>query len=210
MCVYARSAVRAMRCTASDTQYPKELSQGRSRCPSRIVRLQHPPPSDKPTAVGGLAQFACSDSHLLNRSLSQPGRVWVGGTLSDRVTTAARRRCAFDACSLEPPKLWIHIQDVTHKSVAVAVIRSLATLMLDGAVISPQPVQVVPDGPLVDEIRYFKAGDRTGALAIIRALKKVLPRLWLRDLSAGYDQVGWVEHGHYELWLAPGGQVKDH
>jgi len=89
-------------------------------------------------------------------------------------------------------------------------IRSLATLMLDGAVISPQPVQVVPDGPLVDEIRYFKAGDRTGALAIIRALKKVLPRLWLRDLSAEYGHAAWVEHGHYELWVSPGDRVRDH
>ena len=130
--------------------------------------------------------------------------------LSDSIIMASGRGSAFAACSLEPPRLWIHIQDVTHKSLAVAVVRCLATLMLDGAAISPQPVQVASDGPLVDEIRYFKAGDRTGALAIIQALKRVLPRLWLRDLSAVSDQAARVKQGHYELWLAPGGQVKDH
>jgi hypothetical protein len=82
--------------------------------------------------------------------------------------------------------------------------------MVDGAAVAPQRVQLVQDGPAVDEIRYFKVADRAGALAIVQALKKVLPRVWLRDLSAEYDQVVWIKHGHYELWLAPGDRPKDH
>jgi hypothetical protein len=194
MCVHAQSAARVARCTASKNQCHKGFWQERSRCDPRRVRSRLPPPPIELRAVDAVAQLAPS----------------LRGTLSDSIRTAEWGGCAFATCSLEPPKLWIHIQDVTHKSRAVAVIRSLATLMLDGAAISPQSVRVVPDGPLVDEIRCFKAGDRPGALAIIRALKRVLPRLWLRDLSAEYDQVAWIGHGHYELWLAPGDEVKDH
>jgi len=184
MCAHTRSAARAARCTASRNPCHEALRQ---------KRLQPPLAPEKHRSADAVAQVAAPGPRML----------------SDSITMGTRGGCAFAACSLEPPKLWIHIQDVTHKALAVAVIRSLATLMLDGAVISPQPVRVVPDGPLVDEIRYFKAGDRTGALAIIRALKGVLPRLWLRDLSAE-NHDAWVEHGHYELWVAPGDQMKDH
>ena len=123
---------------------------------------------------------------------------------------AIRDGCAFTACDFEAPRVWIHIQDVRHRSLAVSLIRCLATLMIDGAEVSPQIVPVIQDGPLVDEIRYFKPSDRLGALAIIHALKPVLPRQWLRDLSAEYDQSVSVKHGHYDLWLAPGDRVKDH
>jgi hypothetical protein len=118
--------------------------------------------------------------------------------------------CTFGACDLEAPTVWIHIQDVRQKSLADAVNRRLAALMVDGAAVSPQPVQVAQDGPLVDEIRFFKSGNRTGALAIVRALKQVVPRLWLRDLSPEYERVAWIKHGYYELWLAPGDRPKDH
>jgi hypothetical protein len=185
MCAHARSVARAARCTALKNPCHEKLRQER-------LRLLLAP-----------GKHRAADSVLQTASSARP-------MLFDSINAASRGGCAFAACSLEPPKLWIHIQDVTHKALAVAVIRSLATLMLDGAVLSPQPVQVVPDGPLVDEVRYFKAGDRTGALAIIRALKGVLPRLWLRDLSAEYDHAARVGHGHYELWVAPGEQMKDH
>ncbi|HEY6925192.1 MAG TPA: hypothetical protein VI653_17075 [Steroidobacteraceae bacterium] len=62
----------------------------------------------------------------------------------------------------------------------------------------------------MDEIRYFKVADRAGALVIAKALKSVLPRLWLRDLSREYDHVANVKHGHYELWLSSNNREKDH
>jgi len=130
--------------------------------------------------------------------------------MSDNIATVTQDGRAFAHCCLEPPKVWIYIQDTRNRSLTDAVSRCLAALMVDGAAVSLQPVQLAQQGPLVDEIRYFKKGDRTGALAIVGALKRVLPRLGLRDLSREYDEVVWVEHGHYELWLAPGERPKDH
>jgi hypothetical protein len=104
----------------------------------------------------------------------------------------------------------IHIQTVNQKGLADVVNRSLAELMVDGAAVLPQPVQLEDEGPATDQIRYFKAGDRVGALTIIKALQQILPRLWLKDMSAAYEQVAWIKPGCYELWLAPEGRPKDH
>ncbi len=106
--------------------------------------------------------------------------------------------------------MWIHIQDARQRSFADAVNRRLAGLMVDGAAVLPQPVQVVQEGPVVDEIRFFKAGDRAGAEAIVQGLRRELPRLRVRDLSEEYGQVVWMTAGHYELWLGVGGREKDH
>lgn len=130
--------------------------------------------------------------------------------LHEHLATTTQETRAFAHCGLEPPKVWIYIQDPRSRSLTDAVSRCLAALRVDGAAVSLQPVQVAQQGPLVDEIRYFKTGDRTGALSLIGALKRMLPRLCLRDLSRDYDEVVWVEHGHYELWLAPGERTKDH
>jgi hypothetical protein len=89
---------------------------------------------------------------------------------------------AFAACDLEPPKVWIHIQDARQMSLADAMNHRLGALMVDGAAVSPQPVQVVQDGPGVDEIRYFKVGDRKGALAIAQALKGIAAKLIYDEL----------------------------
>jgi hypothetical protein len=210
MCVYARYALRASRCTASTNQFHEGLRRVRSTCRSTMLWSQVPSPPGRLWATGAVAQPVPSGADLRYRSISQTGQSSLSGLISDGIATFGLGSCAFAACGLEAPKVWVLIQDVRHRSLADAVNRCLAALMVDGAAVLPQPVQVAQDGPLVDEIRYFKAGDRTGALAIVQALKKVLPRLWLRDLSAEYDRVVWVEHGHYELWLAPGERPKDH
>ena len=208
MCVYARSAVCAGRCSASETHSQKWMSQQRSKPHSTIVRSQV---RQIPETSGIMdAQFVSSSSHVQLRSNGGPRGHLPRGLLSHHLATSMPEGCAFVVDGLAPPRLWIYIQDLKQNSLTISVNRCLAALMVDGATISPQAVQVAQDGPLVDEIRYFKAGDRTGALAIIHALKRLLPRLWLRDMSAEYDQVDWVKHGHYELWLASGDRVRDH
>ena len=209
MCVYARSAVRAGRCTASETQYQEGMRQERARCQSTTVRSQVPLLSERFGAAAD-PQSASFGSGIQLYSINHPARFLLRGMLSNNVATATPDGRAFAVDGLAPPRLWIYIQDLKQNSLAIAVNRRLAALMVDGATISLQHVQLAQDGPSVDVIRYFKAGDRTGALAIIRALKQVLPRLWLRDLSAEYDRIDWVKHGHYELWLAPGDRVRDH
>jgi hypothetical protein len=151
-----------------------------------------------------------SNSDLSHTSISQPGGTQLQGLISADITIGEQASCRFAACALETPKVWIHIQDVKQKSLADTVNRSLAALMVDGAILAPQPVQLAEEGPVIDQIRYFKSGDRTGALAIARALRQVLPRLWLEDMSADYDEVVWIKPGNYELWLAPGERPKDH
>lgn len=210
MCVYSRYAVRAVRCTASKNQFHEGRRQERSTCQFTQARLQVQSTPEKSWAADAVAEAVPSGSDLQHRSTTEPGQSRLRGMIFDNIASAAQGGCVFAACGLEPPKVWIHIQDTRQRSLADAVNRYLAVLMVDGAAVAPQPVQVAQDGPLMDEIRYFKAGDRTGALAIVQALKRVLPRLWVRDLSAEYEQVMWIKHGHYELWLAPGERPKDH
>jgi hypothetical protein len=205
MCVYAQYTVRAEKCTATKNQFQEGRKQERSTCQSTIAGWQAPLLA---WAAEAVAQPVSAGSDLKHLTIVQPGQSSLRDMLSDHIATQGG--CAFAACGLELPKVWIHIQDARQRPLADAVNRCLAALMVDGAAVSTQPVQVARDGPLVDEIRYFKAGDRTGALAIVQALKRMLPRLWLRDLSAQYDQVVWIKHCHYELWLAPGDQPKDH
>lgn len=206
MCRYTRYSMRAVRCTAAKSRSHEWPRQEHSRCQSTGQWSRVPLLSASCCPASSVSPSA----ELQYGSISPPAESWPPGRASDDIAIAEQASRRFAACAVEAPRVWIHIQDFKQKSLADAVNRSLAVLMVDGAAVSPQPVQWVQEGPMVDQIRYFKAGDRTGALAIVQSLRLVLPRLWLEDMSATYDQVMWIKPGNYELWLAPGDRSKDH
>lgn len=210
MCIYARYAVRVVRCMESKLRFNRERKQTRAACLPRMVRRQAPSSPEQSCAPSAPAPSALPGHHPQHHSNSLSPRPSLRNWISGDITAAPQSRRTFAACYLEPPQLWINIQDVRHRFLADAVRRCVTELFLDGAAITPRPVQLTHDGPLVDEIRYFKVADRAGALVIAKALKSVLPRLWLRDLSREYDHVANVKHGHYELWLSSNNREKDH
>jgi hypothetical protein len=58
-------------------------------------------------------------------------------------------------------------------------------------------------GPQVSQLRYFKTKDEPEARELFAILRKIIPTLELKDLSREYARVGWINPGHYELWLSP-------
>jgi hypothetical protein len=209
MCIFSRRAVSRGRCAVSKNQRHQWLRQERARFQSTIPRLEVLSPSEK-CRRASRTRPVLPISDLQHSTSRPPGESWLGGPIFEDIANADRWGCSFAESTPEACKVRIHIQDLKQKGLADFLNRSLAELMLDGAVVLPQPVQLVQEGPMTDQIRYFKAGDRTGALTIIKVLQQILPRLWLKDMSAAYEQVAWISPGSYELWLAPDGRPKDH
>jgi len=123
--------------------------------------------------------------------------------IRENVMSAVQADQAYATRKVNAPKVWIHIRDARQRHLASTLNQRLAAVSIAGMSLSPQPVQQVPSGPSVDELRYFGPSDREGAELMIQALRGDLPRVKLKDLSAEYAQVTWIKPGHYELWLAP-------
>jgi hypothetical protein len=61
----------------------------------------------------------------------------------------------------------------------------------------------VDSGPQTSQLRFFKTKDEPEARELFAILGRIVPELELKDFSRQYGRVGWLNPGHYELWLSP-------
>lgn len=102
-----------------------------------------------------------------------------------------------------PAQLWIQVRSPAQTQLVNSHLAWFKALRWQGRPIDIRPLQVVPDGPAVSQLRFFKAEDKTAADALRAQLAQKIPSLELKDLSGVYRQVTWLHPGHLELYLAP-------
>lgn len=128
------------------------------------------------------------------------------GKLIDENVTATRRSA--QALTIPPGKaparLWIHIRTQDQTTFAQEIYSRLTAVDLNGRKISAQPLQVVDNGPRNNELRFFRREDSVDAQELLKHLRRAIPNVQLKDLSAAYRGVESVGPGHYELWITPG------
>jgi hypothetical protein len=102
-----------------------------------------------------------------------------------------------------PARLWIHARNDSQKKLAQEILDKVAKLEFKQWQIEQKPIQQVSAGPPKSQLRYFKRQDQAHAKELYTALRKWIPQLEIKDISANYEHVGWIKPGHFELWLAP-------
>lgn len=105
--------------------------------------------------------------------------------------------------STEPARLWVHVRSDRQKEIGKKLLEIVTNSNLERRKIESKPLQLVDGGPEKSELRFFKRQDKTEAAELLEMLRKHIPQLELNDLSRQYANVGWLQSGHYELWLSP-------
>ncbi|KWC36272.1 hypothetical protein WL51_19345 [Burkholderia ubonensis] len=118
-----------------------------------------------------------------------------------RSTTSSAVWLADDA--KKTPKLWIHVRTESQKQIVQGNLDWFKSLDVGGRKIELRPIQLVDSGPQQSQLRYFRSSDQDRAQALLAEIRKAVPHAVLRDMSDQYQQVSWIEPGHFELWLAP-------
>lgn len=99
----------------------------------------------------------------------------------------------------EPPRLWIHVRTEQQRQL----LQHIADWLKPVSSIKIEPIQLVKEGPKKSQLRFFSSQDKDEAGNLLKKLQKIFPHLELQDFSAQYGAMGWLESGHFELWLAP-------
>jgi hypothetical protein len=99
----------------------------------------------------------------------------------------------------EQPSLWIHVRTVEQQKLVEKIPEWLKRV----ALVKIEPIQIVKTGPKKTQLRFFSIQDKEKAEDLFKKMQKVFPQLELQDLSNQYSTMGWMEAGHFELWLAP-------
>jgi hypothetical protein len=99
----------------------------------------------------------------------------------------------------EPARLWIQVRTEEQ----MKLLENLAEWLKPFGLIKIEPIQLVKDGPKQTKLRFFSKQDKDQAENLLKTLTKIFPKLELQDLSDQYGDMGWLQAGHYELWLAP-------
>ncbi len=103
----------------------------------------------------------------------------------------------------EPVQLWLHIRSDSQKKIGEEILKRVKDAKLKERSIEQRPVQTVHIGPQVSQLRYFKTQDEPEARELFAILRRVIPKLELKNFSREYERVTWIKRGHYELWLSP-------
>ena len=101
------------------------------------------------------------------------------------------------------PQLWIHVRSEDQKRVVQGKLDWFRGLEVGGRKVEVRPIQMVSEGPKQSQLRFFRQTDQSQAEALLAEIRKAVPLTVLQDMSRQYQQVQWIEPGHYELWLAP-------
>jgi hypothetical protein len=127
----------------------------------------------------------------------------LGGLIDQNIqsSTSAANRLADE--SKTASKLWIHVRSESQKQMVQGNFDWFKNLSIGGRKIELRPIRLVNTGPNQSQLRYFRASDQDQAQALLAEIKKAVPRAVLQDMSGQYQQVNWIEPGHFELWLAP-------
>lgn len=136
--------------------------------------------------------------------MSQGAVAQLSGLIQQNVKA---QKSSYNRLSKEPtqalPQLWIHVQSDEQKRVVQEKFDRFKSLMVGGRKVETRPIQVVTTGPGQSQLRFFRRTDKTEAQALLVEIKKAVPLTVLKDMSIEYQQLTWIEPGHYELWLAP-------
>lgn len=100
-------------------------------------------------------------------------------------------------------RLWIHVRNEDQNKAVKEILEWLKSIKLGGKTIELRPIRLVEYGPNESDLRFFKKQDAEYAKHLLTKLKKILPKLELKDLSRQYKNIVWIKPGHYELWLSP-------
>lgn len=100
-------------------------------------------------------------------------------------------------------QLWLHIRSDSQKKIGEEILNRLKNAKLGERSIEQKPVQTVQFGPQVSQLRYFKAQDEPEARELFEIMRRLIPKLELKNFSREYERVSWITRGHYELWLSP-------
>lgn len=101
--------------------------------------------------------------------------------------------------SKEPARLWIQARTQEQ----ILLLKNMPEQLKPFGLIKVEPIQLVNEGPKQTKLRFFSRQDKNQAEQLVKVLSKFFPKLELQDLSSQYGDMGWLQAGHYELWLAP-------
>jgi hypothetical protein len=136
--------------------------------------------------------------------MSQGAAAQLSGLIDQNIKS---QRSSYNRVSKEPtkalPQLWIHVQSEEQKQAVQKKLEWFRNLVVGGQKVELRPIQVVTTGPTQSQLRFFRRTGKTEAQALLAEIKKVVPLTVLKDMSTEYQQLTWIEPGHYELWLAP-------
>jgi hypothetical protein len=103
----------------------------------------------------------------------------------------------------ETLQLWIHVRSEPQKREVEGKIGWFRSLQVGGRKVDVRPIQLVNTGPPQSQLRFFKQADMAQARTLVAEIRKAVPDVVLQNMSGQYQQVSWVDPGHFEFWLAP-------
>ncbi|QTF94212.1 hypothetical protein [Halomonas sp. BM-2019] len=109
------------------------------------------------------------------------------------------------------PRVYVHIADEDQREPARAFQRQLAMTSLDGVTVIVPGIELVKAAPRRSELRCFRAAecrdDGEQLLELVNGLL-IAPQLVLQDLSARYGASTSIRDRLYEIWFAPGEEIR--
>jgi hypothetical protein len=149
--------------------------------------------------------LTCAAAALAAASImSQSAAAQLPGLIEQNIRSAVSSsgRLSGEA-KKETLQLWIHVRSEPQKREVQSKLGWFRSLQVGGRKVDVRPIQLVNNGPPQSQLRFFKEVDRAQAQTLVAEIRQAVPDVVLQNMSGQYQQVSWVDPGHFEFWLAP-------